>query len=174
MDISQPEATTLVLEYQSLVVNTHQVHGCRLEVMHMDRIFCNVVTDFIGLAMRYARPDAATGHPVSKAARMMITPVRRFACSALTIGSATKLTTPDHQRVLEHTTLLQVGNQCCTCLIGILTLLGQSPDQAAMLVPTTMVKLHETNTPLGQPACQQCISGKFPGDPALRAIEIKD
>ena len=51
MHIGQPVLASLVLEGQLLVVDAQQMENRRIEVMHMDRVLCNVVAEIIGAAM---------------------------------------------------------------------------------------------------------------------------
>ena len=50
VNVRQAIAPTLAPEGETFVVNAQKVQQGRLEVMHMDRIVCNVVPEIIGLA----------------------------------------------------------------------------------------------------------------------------
>ena len=75
MHIGQSKTTPLVLEREPLVVDAHQVHDGRLEVVHMHRVLDDVVADLVGFTVGDAGTDAAAGHPVGETARMMVAPV---------------------------------------------------------------------------------------------------
>ena|SRR5260221_7096509 len=74
-DIGKPESTALVLEYQLFMVDPKQVEHGGVEIMDMDRVSDDVVTELACLAIDHAGLDSAAGHPTREAARMMVAPV---------------------------------------------------------------------------------------------------
>jgi len=75
VDVGQAETTALILEGQTLVVNPHQVQKGCVEVVNMNAVADEVVTEVVGLATGDARLDPAAGHPCGEAAWMMISAV---------------------------------------------------------------------------------------------------
>ena len=55
---------------EAFVVDAHEVHDRGLEIVYVHRIFYDFVSDVVGFAERGAGSNAATGHPVSEAARV--------------------------------------------------------------------------------------------------------
>jgi hypothetical protein len=61
--IGQPELNALVIVRQSLVINAQQMEERRMEIVHGRQIFRHAVTEWIGGAIREARPQAGAGQP---------------------------------------------------------------------------------------------------------------
>src|ERR1700678_3926454 len=77
-----------------------------MHVVDGNGIDCRLVADFVGFADADAPFDSAAGHPKEVAVGIMI---------AATLGfgdrQAPKFTAPDHQRGVEKTALLEIGEQ---------------------------------------------------------------
>ncbi len=67
--------TTLELKGQLCVIDAQAIKNGRLQIMHVNRIFNDVVAVIVGFAERHAGLDAAAGHPHGEAAAMMIAAV---------------------------------------------------------------------------------------------------
>ena len=115
----------MVLESQLGVVDAEQLQNRGMQVMHVHRVFGDVVTKIVGLADRHAGLDATPGHPRGEAARMMVAAVVVFGEPALAIDRTPELAAPNHERVVEHAALLEVRDQRRRSLVGCLAL---SPD----------------------------------------------
>src|SRR5262245_63152175 len=89
----------------------------------------------------------------------MIAPVVGRGEPALGIDRPAKLATPDHQRVVEQTALLQILDECRGGLVGVPALGADLIGQVEVLVPAHMIELDEADTSLGEPAGQQAVSG---------------
>lgn len=63
MHVRQAVVAALVLESQALVVDAKRVQDRCLQVVQMDAIFGDVVTEIVRGAVGCAGPDAAAGHP---------------------------------------------------------------------------------------------------------------
>ena len=111
MHIGQAKIATLVPECQSLVVDTQAVQNGGIEIVDMDRVLQHVVAEIVRLAMHDSRFDAAACHPLCVTARMVIAAVVRFCEAALAINRASKLATPNDERVVQHASLLQIIDQ---------------------------------------------------------------
>jgi hypothetical protein len=81
--ICEAEATALVLVEQFLMVYASQVQQGGLEIMHMHRVFYNIITKLISFSIGNARFDACSGHPHGKAAWVMVAPEVVFGKLAL-------------------------------------------------------------------------------------------
>ena len=113
---------TLEFERQPLVIYAEAVEDGRLQVMRMNRVGDDVVTVVVRLAERHAALDAAARKPHSETARVVIAPVVRIRKLALTINRAPEFTAPDHQRFVEHASILEVGNKPVASLVNIAAL----------------------------------------------------
>ena len=91
---------------------------------------------------------------------MVIAPKVILTQRALAVVGAAKLATPNHQRVVEHTALLEVTHERGGRLVGLAGLRPQAARQAAVLIPAGMVKLDESNTALGQAPRLQAVRGE--------------
>ena len=73
---------------------------------------------------------------------------------------AAELAAPDHERVVEHAALLEVGDQGGAGLVGRLAQLAHVLVDAVVEVPVAVVELNEPHAALGQPAGQQAVVGE--------------
>ena len=76
-----------------------------------------------------------------------------------------EFTSPYHERILKHATLLQVGEQGRSRLIHFPATIGKTQVECffgvcPMRIPAPMVELNKSHAPLGQPPCYQAIVGK--------------
>src|SRR5262245_27911540 len=69
VNVRQPEVTPLEFVRQPGVVDAQTMQDGRVQVVDVDRIACDVVTEIVRLADGNARLDAAAGQPDGKAAR---------------------------------------------------------------------------------------------------------
>src|SRR4026209_83976 len=107
--IGQPEITALEPECQLGVVDAKQVQDGGLQVMDVYPVFGGVKSEFIGIANGLAALDAAASQPDCVRVWMMVTPLKIIGVvwvRRLAHGCATKLASPDHQRIFQHATLL--------------------------------------------------------------------
>src|SRR5690606_9966277 len=119
-----------------------------MEIMHMHRIFYDVIAEFIGLSVYQARFHATARHPNAETARMVIAPVVVKLEVSLAVICATEFTAPYYQGLVEQSPLLQVGHQRGRSLINIFRLQGHHARKPPMLVPPLMIKLDEADTAL--------------------------
>ena len=123
MHIRQPVLASLELERQSLMIDTQSIQYRCLEIMDMHPILGNVIAEFIRLSMRHAPSNSTTCHPGAEIAGVMITPMGLLVIHiSLAENGPAKLTAPDHQRVIQQTSLLEVLDECGTRLIRVATL----------------------------------------------------
>ena len=115
-----------------------------MQVVDVDRLFGNVVAVIIGLPDQGPWPKASPGHPHREAAAMVI-PAIVVLQGALAVDGPSELAPPDDDGIVEESALLEVLDQCSLGLIDVLTLLGNVRWQTAMVVPSTVVELHEAD-----------------------------
>ena len=103
MDIREAHITPAKPIRQLRVVNPHQVQDGRMEVVHFHLVLDGVITPVIRGAIRHSTLDSTTSHPHREAVRVMIA-----AIATLCHRRSTKLTTPNHQSVLQHPAGLEI------------------------------------------------------------------
>ena len=75
MDVSEAEVAALVAVGELRVLDAHEVHDGRVEVVHMHGVADDVVAVVVGLAVRGAFSHAGTGEEDAEAARVMVASV---------------------------------------------------------------------------------------------------
>ena len=80
----------------------------------------------------------------------MISTIVIFRENTLRVGAAAKFATPEHERFVEHSTLLEILHQGSLGLINIFGLPLYAAWQTRVVIPTTMKQLDKTNIPLRQ------------------------
>ena len=153
------------------MIDAQAVEDGRLQIVHVDRIFGDVVSVVVGLAERDAGLDPAACHPDGKAAPVVVAAIVVGGEAALTIHGTSKLAAPDHQRVIEHSALLKIDDESSRSLVHIFAALWQFLWQVAMMIPVAVVELDVAHAALGQPADQQTIGGK--GARFLRVFSVE-
>jgi hypothetical protein len=78
-DVSQSEVASLIFKGQSCVVDPRKEQDCRVQVVDVDGILRDVVTEIVRLAYSYAALNSASCQPHRKAAGMMVTAVLGFS-----------------------------------------------------------------------------------------------
>ena len=112
---------------------------CRVQIVHVNGIGDNVVTEVVGLSVNNARPDASAGEPHCEAATVMIPTVVGRSELALTISRAAKLAAPDDQCLVQESSLFQITDQGRGRLIDVLALQPQIAGKIVVLIPATMI-----------------------------------
>src|ERR1700722_15954693 len=102
---------SLKLESKLLVIDTQQMKQRGVEIAHVHRIANGVVAVLVRLTVGNSPVRAAARQPNGEAARMMIPPVVGFGKAALTVNRAPELPAPDHERIVQHATSLQIGHE---------------------------------------------------------------
>src|SRR5436190_138739 len=87
-----------------------------------------------------ARPLPAPPHPDGEAARVVVPPIVVLRQPALAVARPPELTSPDHQRVVQHPALLQVLHQRRARLVGLAALDADRGGQVAVLVPALVIE----------------------------------
>src|SRR5262249_10208298 len=137
----------------------------------------DAIAEFVGLAIDDAWLDSAAGHPGAEAVGMMVTAQVGRTATRLVHGGAAKLTTPDHQSLLQQAALLQILDERRSGAIHLLALVGKRVHQVvarsrAVDVPAPVIKLHITHALLDEPARQQAVVGER-SLPRLRAVHLQ-
>ena len=110
MDVGEAELAALVAEGEALVVDAEEVQQGGIEVVDVDGILGDGVSEFVGLAVDVPGLGAAAGHPDGIGFLVVVT-AGLGASLAVAAGSlghrgATKLGIPDNERVLKEAAFL--------------------------------------------------------------------
>src|SRR5688500_15093360 len=120
------------------MIDAESLQDRRVQVMQAHRVFRGAVGVEVGPDIASTGLHAATGHPHGETLRMVIAAVVRLGERALAVDRAAKLTSPDHQGIVEEPALFEIRDETVTALIGIHTLDFKMLWQRAMLVPTAV------------------------------------
>ncbi len=147
-NVCKPVSAALVFKGEFFVVEPHQVHYGSVEVVHMNGVFDDVVSEFVGFSVNDTGFHAAAGHPDGEAAGMVIAAVVVCRHFALAIIGAAEFAAPDHERLVEQPALFEVGNERRGGTVHVHGLAGHFIRQVAVLVPSLVVKLDEAHPAL--------------------------
>ena len=141
-----------------------------MEVIHFHLVLDGVVTPVIRGAIRHSTLDTTTGHPHREAIRVVIT-----AIPALCHRRATKLTTPDHQSVLQHPAGLEVFEQAGNRLVDRTGVVFMTTLEVSVLIPAVMARsrtgqLNKAHTTLEEATRHQTLGTKH----ARRSVLMVD
>ena len=143
------------------MVEPEAVENRRLQVVHMDFIRGDVEAEFVGGAMRDARLDAAAGQPHRKRIGMVVAAPRPPQHSTrLHHRRPPELSTPHHQRAVEHPPLLEIGHQRGRAAVGLPRLIAHIPRHVGMGIPALVIDRDKPHPPLHEAAGDQTGSGK--------------
>ena len=156
------------------MVQAEQVEHRRLDIMYRGGVFHGVVTQFICLPDRLATLDSTATKPHRIGLDVMITSQR---VSRLALRCPSKFSTPDDQRVVEHSPFLEILDQCHAWLIHFTASLVQRFSQVgagiSMMIPVGMVKLYEASPFFYQPPSKQAVTCETWLGRVLDTIRIK-
>ncbi len=170
----QANVESLVLNREKLVVDSQAVQDRRIQIVDVDRVRGDVVTELIRFAVDDASFHAAAGQPDAKAARMMIPAVVGVRERSLRVHRAAEFAAPDDERVFEESPLLEILNERCRGLIGVSALLRDFFGEVRVLVPAHVIELNEADVLFGHAPGQQTVSGIAAGLVNVRAIHVQD
>src|SRR5690349_9992028 len=117
-----------------------------VQIVYVNGIFGNVVSQGVGLTERDTRLEPAASHPHREGSRMMIASEKFRILPGFVHGCPAELAAPDHNRAFEKPTLFQVLDESGGSPIGFLTEARESIDNVvvapcAMIVPTPVIEL---------------------------------
>ena len=146
-DTGQSLVKSLRLVAELLVVKTEQMQDRRMEIVDVDRVFHNIIAEIVSFPINLATTTTSPRHPHRETAWMMVAAVVFFGQPPLRINCPAKLTTPNDQRLIEQTPLLQILNQSITGLIDVTTLAGKPASHIRVRIPIVEIDLHKADTP---------------------------
>ena len=106
-DVCESKVATVMTVSELLVIQAHQVKDGGVQVMDRGSVFDCFVAKVVGSTVLDTTFDATTGKPHGTRIGVVIA----TGAVALRVGSAAEFAAPDHQSVVEHTALLEIGKQ---------------------------------------------------------------
>ena len=112
-------------------------HG-RVQIANLDWIFYDLVSHFVGLAIRHARLNAAAGHPNGESARIMIATDKLHGLTVAIFPhrGTPEFSAPDNQGIFQHAAFFQIGQQCGNRLIDFAAAVDESNVQCIICAVT--------------------------------------
>src|ERR1022692_1044766 len=97
----------------AMVEAQHVKHG-RMQVANLDRVFCNLITHLVSLAVSNSPLHPAACQPDREGAWVMVPAdiLHFLTVSVFAHGCAAKFASPANERILKHTARFQVAYQC--------------------------------------------------------------
>ena len=155
------------------VVDAEQVQERGVHVVDVHLVLLGVEAVIVGGAVGEAAFHAGTGHPHGKAPRVVVAAVH---AGALHGGCAAEFTAPQHQRVVEQPTRLEVGEQSGDGFIDLGGFFGVAFFEVAVLIPLYLAvavgNLHEAHAALGKAAGHQALPAEILGDGVVHSIKF--
>src|SRR2546422_5817177 len=106
-----------------------------MKVVNADAILDGLVPQIISRAQRHAAFHSAPGHPNGKTAGIVVASGRPSVVPDLGQRHPSKLATPDDERALQETTLLQIFEKRCSRFVGLSAAVTQAVFQVRVSVP---------------------------------------
>jgi hypothetical protein len=139
LDVGQPHVAPGMAIGQALVIEAEQVQNRGVQVVDVHGVFNGLIAQFVGLPIGDAQLHSATGQPDAESL-VVISPI-----GVLPVGRATKLASPDHQRIIQQAQRSQVGQQAGNGPIDGQGIPRVSGQEAAVLVPVALRKFDEAD-----------------------------
>ena len=117
------------------MLDSQAMQDGRLQIVDVYRIFENVVAIIVRLSDGQTALDAPARHPYRKTPGMMVAAVVGSGKFALTVHGSAKLARPHDQRVIQHTSLLEIEDQTSGGLIDTFALQRNISRQVVVLLP---------------------------------------
>ena len=107
-----------------------------VKVVDVYRVFVDAPADFVCFSVDLSALDATAGHEHGEGKRMVVTPcVHLVATAVLPKWSPAKLSSPNHERLVEQTALFQVLDQRRHRLIGHGGVVGKFVVEVTVVIP---------------------------------------
>ena len=173
-DAGQPLFESLEWEGELFVIDSHAMEDGGVEIIDMDRIFGDVVAEFVGGSEFDSPSDATAGHPHRKTLRVVIAAVVGFGESTLAVNGPSEFPSPNDECRVEESPLLKVLDQGSRGLVDIPALRGQVSCDIPVLIPTSVEDLHGSDPAFNHPTGEQSAGGKGAWFGGIGAVEIED
>ena len=103
---------------QFCVVNAEQVQHRRVQVVNLDSVFNDLITELVGRSVSDSAFHATASHPDRESVRIMVSAIR-----PLSKRGPPELALPDNQRVLKKSSLFKISQQRRDRLVDTLGIL---------------------------------------------------
>jgi hypothetical protein len=123
-----------------------------MQIMDMHRILCHRVAQFVRGADDSACLEAAASDPASEGLHVMVSPVSVDVVGVLRHRRSSEFAGPDHDRVVEQASLLQVLDERVAAAVHLATLLFNPYGQLVVMIPVAVIELDESDIALGEPS----------------------
>ena len=188
VDISQSEVAALVAIGEAFVVDTEKVQegGIAVVDVHgtgspgvfvgLERIAVfvgDVVAVVIGTSVGDAGLYASACHPGRETAGVVVTTIVFTGEFALAVGGSAKFTAPDHEGLVEHVALFEVGDECGSGLVNVAALGFVLSGEIAMSIPASVEDLDIANTTFGEAAGIETTSRESSGSAGIFAVKFE-
>ena len=151
--IGEAKVAAVVEVRKPFVVEAEQVEDGGVEIVGVHGVINRLEADLIGGAVGHAAFHAAAGEESGEGPVMMLAP---GVISGAVKGRAAELGGPHHERVVEQTSLFQVGDQCAVSAVGVRDEVRLEAREAVVVdVPAGSVDTNEAGSAFDQPASQQ-------------------
>ena len=110
--ISKSVTSPLVFINKFFMVVTKEVQYGGLKIVNVNRIFDNIISQFVCFSINDSRFYASSRHPDTEATGMMIATIITVLKGPLAIVCAAKFATPDYQGFIQHAPVFQILYQC--------------------------------------------------------------
>ena len=153
-DSRQSTIQPLMLHRETPSVNPDAMEHRRVQIPNVDNVLNRVVTKFVGRSVRDSALDSSAGHPHRETFDVVIPP---GAALALKHRRAAEFSAPDNQRVIEHASLFEVGQQRPCRTVGQFAARIHVLNQAAVVIPASMVEMNKPHASLSKSSSQQAV-----------------
>ena len=175
VDVREAEMPSLKFKGELLMVNSEQMQDRGLEVVDVDFVVNGIKADIIGSSVGDAGFNASSSHPSGKGVGVMVTtPAFAVLHVALEKRSTTEFAAPDDEGFIEHAALLEIADETCAGLVGILALGVEFRGEGAVLVPARVHELDELSSAFGETTGEQTIAGEGARLMDPWSVEIED
>src|ERR1051326_8540151 len=164
---------TAVKVGQLAIIEAHQVQNRRVQVANMVAIDNGFMTEFISFAVGGSALNSSTCHKISETFRVMIAPV-----ASLANRLSPEFSTPNYQRLLQQSALLQIGEQRGNRLVDLRAMNLQvflDPVVSVpvlLLVPAAMIDLDKPDAALDQSAGDEALAAERRGAKRQRMLRF--
>ena len=141
VNVGQAKVSTRVSVGELQVIESEQVEHGGVEVVEVNFILDRIVPVFVCGAMADARLDATSGQEHRQCVRVVVTSIL-----SLSDGCPAEFSAPEHESILEKSSLFEVTDQSVDRLVDFHGVACQRLSESSVLVPLVAVRdLHEPN-----------------------------
>ena len=160
VDVGEAEVAAGVVVGEAFVIEAQKMQDGRLEVVNVDFVLGDMEAEVVGLAVG-AWFGAAAGHKGGEGLRVVVT--SGFTAEGR-VGfdhrSAAEFPAPDDEGFVEESVALEVLNEGCGCLGGLLAVIFGGALDVGVGVPAGVVDVDEPDAALDHASGEEAGAGK--------------